>query len=253
MKFIKALFAVMVVSSLFGCAHQIAISPNTAKIERQPSSPPKIKANVGLILSADLSNIEITSPGGGGDSVRYFPYRDIEAAYQIMLLNVFEKVTKIKSTDEIKGLPKEDIKFIIEPTIVTNSGSTGFFTWAPTNFTVDLTSNIRDLTGKTIGNPRAVGNGQVDFILDMNGDYGLAGRLAMEDALLKMQRTLLEINYEHIPTGTAISDLSPTNSLKLQPKEQSSVRLEKLKELFDKGLVTQEEYEYKRKSIIDSI
>jgi hypothetical protein len=252
MKCFKILLAGLIVIALFGCAHPISISPNIAKIEREPGSPPKIKANVGYIISADMINIEITSPGGGGDSVRYFPYKELEAAYQIMLLNVFEKVTKIKSADENKELSKEEIKFVLEPVLLTNSGSTGFFTWAPTNFTVDLTSNIRDASGKIIGNPRVIGNGQVDFILDMKGDYGLVGRLAMEDALLKMQRALLEIDYENIPTRTTIS-LPPANSSKLQPKDQTSVRLEKLKGLFDKGLVTREEYERKMRGILDSL
>lgn len=237
------------VTALFGCAHSISISPNVAKIERKPDSPPKIKANVGFIISDDTKNIEITSPGGGGDNVRYFPYKELEAAYQIMLLNVFDKVTKIKSEAENKELSKEEIKFVIEPILVTSSGSTGFFTWPPTNFTVDLTSNIRDATGKLIGNPRVVGNGQVDFILDMKGDYGLAGRLAMEDALLKMQRALLETNYENIPSRVVISDLPPANNSEPQQK----VRLEKLKDLFDKDLVTREEYERKRREIIDSL
>jgi hypothetical protein len=249
MKFFKMLLAGLIVTALFGCAHPISISPNVAKLERNPDSLPKIKANVGFIISDVTKNIEITSPGGGGDNVRYFPYKEIEAAYQIMLLNVFEKVTKIKSKAENKELSKDEIKFVFEPVLVTSSGSTGFFTWPPTNFTVDLTSNIRDASGKLIGNPRVVGNGQVDFILDMNGDYGLAGRLAMEDALLKMQRVLLETNYENIPSRVVISDLSPANNSDLQPQ----VRLEKLQDLFDKGLVTREEYERKRKEIIDRL
>lgn len=253
MKFIKILFAGLMVITLFGCAHPIVISPRTDKIEREPGSLPKIKANVGFFISADSSKIEVTTPGGGGDNVRYFPYKDLETAYQLMLLNVFDKVIKLKSAGENNELSKEEIKFVLEPVLITTSGSTGFFTWPPTNFTVDLTSNIRDASGKIIGNPRVVGNGQVGFILDMDGDFGLAGRLAMEDALLKMQRALLEIKYEDIPARIVTPNIGPASNPSLQPKDQVSIRLEKLKDLFDRGLVTREEYENKRKEILDSL
>lgn len=233
--------------ALFGCAHPIVISPKTEKIVRDSSSQPKIIANVGYFISENTSKIEITSAGGGGDNVRYFPYKEIEAGYQRMLQNVFDKVTKLKSSNDQSELSKESIKYVFEPVMLTTSGSTGFFTWPPTNFTVDLTSIIRDTSGKTKGNPRVVGNGQVDFILDMDGDYGLAGRLAMEDALLKMQRALLEFKYEDTPTSIV------TGNNAQQPKDPPSERLEKLKELLDKGLVTSDEYERKKKEIIDSL
>lgn len=230
MNFIKMLFFGLMVITLFGCAHSIEISPDIAKIDREAGSPSKIKAKVGFYIPVDVSNIEITSPGGGGDNVRYFPYKDIETAYLRMLTNVFDNAIKLKSAGQQNELLKEEIKYVLEPILVTNSGSTGFFTWPPTNFTVDLTTNIRDAFGKIVANPRVIGNGQVHFILDMHGDYGLAGRRAMEDALLKMQRALLEIDYNNV-----------------------SSRLEKLKDLFDKGLVTLEEYEHKRKEILDSL
>jgi hypothetical protein len=251
MKFIKILFAGLMVITLFGCAHPIVISPRTEKIERELGSLPKIKANVGFFISSDSSKIEVETPGGGGDNVRYFPYKDLETAYQLMLLNVFDKVIKLKSVGEHNELSKEEIKFVLEPVLVATSGSSGFFSWAPTNFTVDLTSKIRDASGKIIGNPRVVGYGQVN--LDMGGDYGLAGRLAMEDALLKMQRALLEINYDDIPARSVIPNGGPSSNPLLQPNEKASTRLEALKDLFDRGLVTREEYENKRKKILDSL
>jgi hypothetical protein len=253
MKYIKILFAGLMVITLFGCVHSIVISPKTEKIERELGSLPKIKANVGFFISADSSKKEVSTPGGGGENVRYFPYKDLETAYQLMLLNVFDKVIKLKSVGEQNELSKEGIKFVLEPVLVTTSRSTEIFTWAPTNFTVDLTSNIRDASGKIIGNPRVVGNGHVDFNLEMGGDYGLAGRLAMEDALLKMQRALLEIKYEDIPARIVIPNIGPASNPLLQPKDKASSRLETLKDLFDRGLVTREEYENKRKEILDSL
>lgn len=254
MKFVKILFGALVAISLFGCAHPIVISPNTAKIEREPSSLPKIKANVGFFIPPEASNLEVTTPGGGGDNVRYFPYRDLETAYQRMLLNVFDNVIKLKSASDSNELSKDEIKFTLVPDLITTSGSTGFFTWPPTNFTVDLTSKIRDASGKDVGNPRVVGNGQqTEGLLEFKGDFGLAGRRAMEDALMKMQRALLEFRYEN-STASAVTPIAiPANSASSQPKDQTSGRLEKLKNLFDRSLISKDEYERKRKEIVDSL
>jgi len=245
--FIKIVFSAIIVISLVGCAHPIVVSPNTSKIEREMGAPPKTKANVGYFIPAEASNLEVTTPGGGGDNVRYFPYRDLDAAYQRMLLNVFENVTKLKSAADNNELTKDGIKYVLAPDVITHSGSTGFFTWPPTNFTVDLTSKIRDGSGKMIGNPRVVGNGQAEFS-EFKGDYGLAGRRAMEDALIKMQRALLEIKFENVDTS-----VTPPNTEPVQQKDQASGRLEKLKDLSDRGLITKEEYERKRKEILDSL
>ena len=253
MKFVKILFWTLVAISLFGCAHPIVISPNTAKIEREPSSLPKIKANVGFFIPPEASNLEVTTPGGGGDNVRYFPYRDLETAYQRMLLNVFDNVVKLKSASDSNELSKNEIKFTLVPDLITTSGSTGLFTWPPTNFTVDLTSKIRDASGKDVGNPRVVGNGQAAGFSEFKGDFGIAGRRAMEDALMKMQRALLEFRYEN-STASAVTPIAiPANSASYQPKDQTSGRLEKLKNLFDRGLISKNEYERKRKEIVDSL
>ena len=170
-----------------------------------------------------------------------------------ILTNVFDEVIQLKSTVEVSDAPKQNVKYVIEPVMVTTSVSTGFFTWPPTNFTVDLTSNIRDKLGKPIANPRVVGNGQVDFILDMHGDYGLAGRLAMEDALLKMQRALLETDYGSIPTKVVLPSSEDQNVKSSQPKDQISMRLEKLKDLLDKSLITSDDYEHKKRQILDGL
>ncbi len=253
MRFVKMLFLGFTAITLLGCAHSINISPNMATAGRKSGSTSKIKANVGYYIPVDVSNIEITSPGGGGDSVRYFPYKDMETAYQLMLTNVFDSVVKLNSASDQKELLKDKIKYVLEPILLTTSGSTGFFTWAPTNFTVDLTTNIRDTSGKIVANQRVIGNGQVDFILDMHGDYGLAGRLAMEDALLKMQRTLLETDYNKVFVEVISPNSDHTNAPPIQPNDQISIRLEKLKDLLDKGLVNREEYEHKKKQILDSL
>jgi hypothetical protein len=221
---------ILIVIALAGCAHPIVVAPNTAKIEREAGTPPRIKANAGFFIPAEASSLEVTTPGGGGDNVRYFPYRDLEMGYQKMLFNVFENVTKLKSEADSNELSKDGIKYVLAPDVITSSGSTGFFTWPPTNFTVDLTSKVREASGKMIASPRVVGHGQAEFS-EFKSDFGLAGKRAMEDALLKMQKALLEIKFEN----SAIS-VGPASDGPMPQKDQTSGRLEKLKDLSDRGL-----------------
>ncbi len=155
----------------------------------------------------------------------------------------------LTSPTDPAALGKEEIKYVVSPDIVTTSGSTSFLTWPPTNFTVDLTANVRDSSGKMVASPRVVGNGQAEFS-EFKSDHGLAGRLAMQDALLKMQRALLETSYGPIvPIGTrAIPDTDAS------PKAATiSDRLAKLKALLDQGLISPADFDAKKKQILDSL
>lgn len=253
MKLVKLILMVFISSTLFGCAHPIVVSPKTEKIVSDFNYQQKISANVGFYISPEATNLEVTTPGGGGDNVRYYPYRDIEVGYQRILQNVFNNAIKLRSANDSNELSNNNIQYTLEPILITTSGSTGFFTWPPTNFTVDLTCKIRDASGKEIGNPRVVGNGQhTEGILALQGDFGLAGRRAMEDALMKMQRALLEFKYPNkISKTESTADHSINNSIS-QPSDQITTRLEKLKKLFDSGLISKIDYERKKKEIIDS-
>jgi len=190
MKNFRAVILTLLALALTGCAHPIKIAPNATSIYREPGDPPKIKASVGLIIPDAVTNLEVTTPGGGGDNVRYFPYRDLQASYEKMLSNVFDNVVRITSSDGAADLSRDGINLTVTPEVITSSGSTGFFTWPPTNFTVDLTTVVRDANGKILANPRVVGNGQAAGFSDFKGDFGIAGRQAMEDAVKKMQRAL---------------------------------------------------------------
>ena len=101
-----------------------------------------------------------------------------------MLSNVFESVSKLNYPVNETTLRNEGIKYVISPTIVTNSKSYSQIYLPPTDFTVDLTSNIRDASGKLIASPRLIGKGQAQFSEYTKG-HALAGERAMEDALQK--------------------------------------------------------------------
>lgn len=184
---------ILLVSSitiLFGCAHPINIAANTTSLDKNAAEIKKINATVGYHIPSSLKTVEVTTGGGGGDSVRYFAYQDLEFGYQRILNNTFTKSLKIDSTDP-ETIKSNNLDYVLTPTIVTSSGSTSFVTWPPTNFVVDLSTTIKDKSGTLITTKRVVGNGAAEFS-EFKSEHGLAGRRAMEDALLKMQDSFLD-------------------------------------------------------------
>jgi len=230
-----------------GCAHPIKVAPDVAKLERVASTPPRLTVNVGYYIPPEVSSVEVTTAGGGGDNVRYFPYADIEPGFEKMLSNVFTGVVKLNSITDLPGVARGGTQFIIQPVIVTSSGGSGFFTWPPTNFTVDLTCNVRDSMGTLVASPRVVGTGSAETGERIR-EHAIAGKRAMEDALTKMQAAMLE---------TWLGG-SPPSAHTARPPSAGAVgdagqRLAHIKELRDKGLISQDEYEAKRREILDGL
>ena len=239
----------MVISALLtGCAHPIIIAPDEQKISSNLSSNDNREYSVGYYISPKDKALEVTTLGGGGDNVRYYPYRDIEKGYKAMLSNVFVSVTKLDSVDKSDVRLQNKIDLILRPKIITTSGSTGFFTWPPTNFSVDLTNTITSVDGKVISEPRAIGTGGASTSEKIS-EHGIAGRRAIEDALLKSQVPLFNLVWRQKNNSTNL--VKPVN------KKSSSAsildRLKSLKELKDSGLINDEEFKDKKKEIIESL
>ncbi|AFP31949.1 SHOCT domain-containing protein [Marinobacter sp. BSs20148] len=246
MKLLKILLSIAVVGALSGCAHRITVAPELAKIERLSHGFDNRSVSVGYYIPSELLSLEVTTPGGGGDNVRYFPYRDIETGYERVLSNVFSGVVQLRSTPDYSRTKQLGLDYVIQPQIVTSSGSTGFFTWPPTNFTVDLTNSIRDENGTVIAAPRVVGIGTAETAERLS-EHGVAGKRAMNDALSKMQAALLELKL-----GAPPNNESPKKT-KSPMSSNAAFRLGNLKELKDKDLITKAEYEVKRKEILNSL
>lgn len=226
---------------LAGCAHPIQITPDTTRLERVSTTPDRLAVKAGYYIPPEVESVEITTQGGGGDNVRYYPYRDMASGFQKMLSNVFENVVKLASPADKSVLVRDGINYVIVPSVVTSSGGSGLFTWPPTNFSVDLTSQIRSTDGKLIASPRVIGTGSADTGERLS-EHGIAGRRAMEDALMKMQSALFEANFH----GLAQSSSSAV-------KSSIAERLAHIKELKDSGLITEQEYDVKRKEILKSL
>jgi hypothetical protein len=250
MQKLKLFLCVVVLTSIFGCAHPISVVPKGDAIVRSVESQEKLKKKVGFYISAEALNLEVTTPGGGGDNVRYFPYRDMEAGYQKMLTNVFDDVVRVAKVDDLSEFQRGGLSYVFIPEMVTSSGSTGFFTWPPTNFTVDLTSKIRDVAGKLVSSPRVIGVGSFpDGAIAMKGNFGITGQLAMQDALLKTQAALFEALSASRAPSIVNAPFANSRSIGLSAES----RLLQLKDLLDKKLIDTSEYEKKKTEILNSL
>ncbi len=126
--------------------------------------------------------------------------------------------------------------------IVTDSYATFFFAAMPSNFTVNLTCTIMDTSGKQISVIKATGEGSAEYPEFLHVP-GLAGKRAMEDALMKMKRSLFEVDYREAKIDTRPE--SPIMS-----KDSVPERPERLKGLNDRGLITPEEFQKKKNEIL---
>ncbi len=192
MNILKLSTALLVAAVLSGCAHPVMIAPALAKLERRADAKPKIKANVGYVLNDAQRSQTFETLGGGGDKVTSTPYRDLETGFYKMLTNVFNNVAILKKADDQDAIRTNQLSYLITPRVVPTSSSSSVLTWPPTDFSVDLTCDISDANGKLIDTKRVVGKGHAEFS-EFKSDFGMSGKRAMEDALLQMQKVLLDM------------------------------------------------------------
>ena len=173
-----------------GCAHPMMIKPDIASLA-VPAEASRIQKSVGLYISAENRNKQVTTPGGGGDKVSYRPYADIETGLYKVLGNVFQNVEVLSSISEGESIAKHSLVYIVVPEIATTSSSSGFFTWMATDFTVDLSCKISDVAGRSVTTVSSTGKGHADFS-ELKSDMSRAGERASQDALAKLQALLLQ-------------------------------------------------------------
>lgn len=171
---------------LVGCAHQINISPNLNSLENIDPSK-KIDKRIGYYF-AEAREKEVITPGGGGDSVRYKPYKEIESGLKKIFNSTFKSASLLKSElDE----EKNNVDLLAEIKISTSSSSGSAVTWPPTQFGVNLSCNIKDLNGDLITTIHANGEGSSEFSEWFLADKGLSGKRASEDVLNKFQNLIV--------------------------------------------------------------
>ena len=175
---------------LFGCAHPITMNPDLAAVSA-PAGSRVIDKSVGYHIPEALRQVEVTTPGGGGDKVRYFPYRDIEPGFYKVLSESFRSVTKVQNPKDFGALKSGGIALLITPEVKTNSSSDGALTWPPTQFSVTLICTIVDQDGKSMQTLTASGEGAATFS-EFKSNFSLAAVRASNDALAKLLKAIGE-------------------------------------------------------------
>ncbi len=172
----KVLAAALFVLVLAGCAHPIVISP-TRSVNVENAT--LVKKNVAYVMTDADRNKQVETPGGGGDRISYFPYRDLEKAIRDALRSIYADVYVIKSQNDIEIIKDKDISYVFAPEISTTSSSESFLTWPPTSFSIEMACNVTDASGNIITRLRVIGTGNAEFS-EFKNDFGLAGRRAAD-------------------------------------------------------------------------
>jgi hypothetical protein len=184
----RLLVGLMAIVCVAGCAHPMSVRPDTTKLSGAAQTGRVSKA-VGLYISPDNLNKQVTTSGGGGDKVSYKPYADMQAGLYQVLGNVFQDVDVLKSMSDVGTIAKHSIAYVAVPEITTTSSSSGIFTWMATDFTISVTCRFTDVAGRPVTSVSATGTGHADFS-ELKHNMSLAGQLAANDALQKLQVAL---------------------------------------------------------------
>jgi tRNA A37 threonylcarbamoyladenosine dehydratase len=159
---------------LAGCVHPITMITETAPPRSQAHLIPKKVAYV--MTDADRDK-EVVTPGGSGDRVSYFPYRDLEKSIRDALRAVYRDVVVLRTAGDAKANEAAGVSLVFTPRITTDSSSSSWISWPPTSFTAEVSCVVTDAAGAEITRVRAAGNGTAEFG-EFKGDFGLAARRA---------------------------------------------------------------------------
>ena len=171
-----------------GCSHQIQLSPDLDAL-RGSNSSTKIDKNVGYYVSRLDKEVAVVTPGGGGDNVKYYPYKDTEAALNIILGKIFHKVYAIPSLKDKAYIAEKNISYIFKPKIRTNSRSESILTWPPTHFTMDLTCVAISPAGDTVWSKKVSAEGIAEFD-EFKSNFSLSASRASEKAFKLMLKEI---------------------------------------------------------------
>jgi hypothetical protein len=189
MTYLIRVIAVFALVSTIGCSHQINIAPPLHTLDIEGIS--KIDKNVGYFISPEDLSKEVTTPGGGGDKVKYLPYKETAPALNRILSNVFAKVYPLASADDKQFILSNDISYVFIPKIETDSSSKSAFTWPPTNFSVSLDCKAFDSSGSVLWEKTVKGEGEAEF-KDFKHDFSLAAKRAAQKAFLILQEEIVK-------------------------------------------------------------
>ena len=97
---------------LVGCAHPISMNAETAPERVESNLIPK---KVAYALSDTERGKQVITPGGGGDRVSYYPYRDLEKSIRDALRSVYQDVVVVKSATDAEGIKASGAALVFTP------------------------------------------------------------------------------------------------------------------------------------------
>lgn len=189
MNYLIRMIAMSILVFTVGCAHQINITPPLNTLDTNEIG--KIVKNAGYFISPEDLSKEVTTPGGGGDKVKYFPYKECEPVLNKILSNIFAKVYPLTSANDNQFVKTNEISYVFIPKIDTDSSSKSAFTWPPTNFTVSLDCKAFDSSGTVIWQKTVKGEGEAEFD-EFKHDFPLAAKRAVKKAFSNLQEEIIK-------------------------------------------------------------
>ncbi len=184
---LKLFAASLLLLLLSGCVHDISVAPELAKIEKV--RPVTIHRTVAYYIPKERYEKSVQTPGGNNDKLRYSPYKDTEASFKKVLVNIFTEVHKIDSLDD-EQIKKLGIQFIFTPEIETMSFSNSNVDWEPTKFNMILKIKVLKADKSELFTSYAQGKGIANF-----GRYqdnpAYAVEIASRSAFLQFQDEII--------------------------------------------------------------
>jgi hypothetical protein len=191
MKRLLSLALPLLVAALaVGCAHPISLSPDAGKLMGKAAMP-KMDRKVALVMTDEQKKIEVQTPGGGGDKLSYFPYRDLEAGLYVALSESFASVSRVGALTDPK-VKADAASLLFVPDVVTSSSSPSLLTWPPTVFTITLGIDIKDTNNVTVKKLQVQGEGRAEYD-EFKSDTSLTAKRAADDVLMKLMKAIAEV------------------------------------------------------------
>jgi hypothetical protein len=192
-RLLRLALSIFFISTLVACstppliAHlNINIAPNVDLIRGD------IEAQINLKVAYQIDEasraLEVTSPGGSGYKLHYFPYRDLDLGFSTSLGKVFSEVVPVVGTPSDAWLKKNGVSLIVKPRVTTESFGDSILV-APRSFTVFLSCAIFNQMGEEIDNIAVIGRGGAESneMWGIDDRYRqLAATRASNDALSKL-------------------------------------------------------------------
>jgi hypothetical protein len=168
-----------------GCAHPVSVRPDI----NYPSGQ-TVDTSVGYFISDANRKLEVTTPAGGGDKIRYFPYRDMEPAILSTLGSVFHKVYSVPETGRTAYVTDHHLTFVFEPILTTNSSGNSAIFWPATEFDLTIKVTALNASGQVLWNRDFTGHGHIEkgrSLIDVP-----PAKEAATEAFGKLRKALIE-------------------------------------------------------------